>query len=524
MKTLRGLRSIFVLLILLAPCLAAEKKPKLVVALVVDQFRYDYTTRFRPDYHSGLARLLENGAVFSDARYIHYPTVTAVGHSTFMSGATPSVSGIVGNEWFDREKNRGVTSVSDDSTMLLGGVPNAKGSSPYRLLVSTVGDELKMAGKGRKVIGISIKDRSAILPSGHIADAAYWFDSDSSHFVSSTYYMKALPQWVVKMNEAGPIRKYLGATWMAVDAKPGDKPFCSMTAGTQVRFCNSFDATPFSNEMLEDFAEKAIENESLGTHEGTDVLALSFSANDYVGHALGPDAPEVRDISIRTDQLIGKLLDFVDAKIGAGNTLVVLTADHGVAPVPEVNQARRMPGGRLESTELARAISETLSARFGKGDWFLSDTYGFFFLNYETAKKNNADPAEVRRVAAEAARKLPHIARAYSSDELVRGQGAASGDFVGRAVQLGFYGPRSADVVAVPEPYYMFASTGTTHASPFGYDTHVPLIFYGPGIRAGIYHEPVTVNDVAPTLAAILDVETPSGSAGRILSVVFAAK
>ena len=516
----RALLCLFVSLCLLATCLAADKKPKLVVALVVDQFRYDYTLRFRADYHAGLARLLEHGAVFADARYIHLPTVTAAGHSTFMSGATPSVSGIVSNEWFDRSTNRSVTSVSDETTFLLGGVPKAKGSSPHRLLVSTVSDELKMAGRSRKVIGISAKDRASILPSGHMADAAYWFDNDSNHFVSSTYYMKELPAWVNQVNQDGPIRKYLGVTWSPVNAKPGDKPFCTMAAGGELRFCGAIEATPFGNEMLEDFAEKAIENEALGMHEGTDVLALSLSSNDYVGHALGPDAPEVRDISIRTDILIGKLLDFIDAKIGAGNTLLVFTADHGVAPVPEVNQARKMPGGRLDSAAIAQTIGNALSARFGKGDWFLADAYGFFYLNYETVKKNNADATDVRRFAADLARGLPHITRVYTRDELLAGQGAASGDFVGRAAQLGFYGPRSGDLVLIPEPYYMFYASGTTHAAPFGYDTHVPLIFYGPGIRAGAYYQPVTINDVAPTLAAILDVETPSGASGKILSMM----
>jgi predicted AlkP superfamily pyrophosphatase or phosphodiesterase len=520
MKKMRGVFRALVLLCLLTPCLAADRKPKLVVALVVDQFRYDYTIRFRSDYHAGLARLLEHGAVFADARYIHLPTVTAIGHSTFMTGATPAVSGIIGNEWFDRSVNHMVTSVSDETTLQLGGVPHAKGSSPNRLLVSTVSDELKMAGRSHRVVGISIKDRSAILPAGHMADAAYWFDNDSNHFVSSTYYMKELPPWVNQINQGGPIGKYLGATWSPLGAKPGDKAFCSMAAGGDLPFCGPIEATPFGNELLEDFAEKAIENEGLGSHDGTDVLALSLSSNDYVGHALGPDSPQVRDISLRTDLLLGKLLDFIDARIGAGNTLVVFTADHGVAPVPEVNQARKMPGGRLDSAALSQTIGATLSAKFGTGEWFIADGNGYFYLNYETAKKNNADPAEVRRMAAEVARRLPHIARAYSSDELLRGEGAAGGDFVGRAAQLGFYGPRSGDLMVIPEPYYMFSAQGTTHAAPFSYDTHVPLIFYGPGIHAGKYYEPVTVNDVAPTLAAILDLETPSGSSGRILSMV----
>ncbi len=223
-------------------------------------------------------------------------------------------------------------------------------------------------------------------------------------------------------------------------------------------------------------------------------------------------------MSIRTDLLLGKLLDFIDARLGAGNTLVVFTSDHGVAPVPEVNQARKMPGGRLDSAMISRALSAALSAKFGLGDWFVFDTYGFLYLNYETVKKKNADPAEVRRYAAEVARGLPHVARVYTRDELLRGE--AANDWPGRALQSGFYGPRSGDLVVLPEPYYMFSATGTTHMAPYSYDSHVPLIFYGAGVRAGVYHDAVTMNDAAPTLAAILQVETPSGSSGRILSVV----
>jgi predicted AlkP superfamily pyrophosphatase or phosphodiesterase len=496
-----------------------SKKPKLVLAIVVDQFRYDYFLRFRADYHSGFARLLSEGAVFADARYMHYPTVTAVGHSTFMSGATPSISGIIGNAWLDRDTKKQVTSVSDDSTSLLGGPPGVAGSSPHRLLVSTVGDELKMSGQLSHVIGISMKDRSAILPAGHMADAAYWFDPDSQHFVTSTYYMKQLPAWVSKINADRPAFKYLGAKWTALDSKPGDKSFCSLTAGTEIRYCEGIEFTPFGNELVEDFAEKAIEAEKLGSNEGTDLLALSFSANDYVGHQRGPDSPEVRDISRRTDLLLGKLLDFINSRIGAGNTLVVLTADHGVAPVPKVNNDRKMPGGWLTASEYSAKIGAQLSTRFGKGDWFSYDADGFLYLNYATADKNNANRAEVRQFAADVARGLPHIARVFIRDDLLHGEPAA--DWPGRAVQLGFYGSRSADLVLLPEPYHMFSSPpGTTHVTPYSYDNHVPLIFYGPGIRAGVHYEAATVNDVAPTLAAILGIETPSGSAGRILSEI----
>jgi len=235
---------------------------------------------------------------------------------------------------------------------------------------------------------------------------------------------------------------------------------------------------------------------------------------------LGPDAPEVRDISRRTDLLVGKLLDFIDARLGHGNTLVVFTADHGVAPVPKVNNDRKMPGGWLSASEYSAKIAAQLSQKFGQGNWFRYDSYGQFYLNYATAEKSNADLEAVRRFAAEAARGLPHLARVYTRDELLRPVAAV--DSVGRAVQLGFYGPRSADLVLVPEPYFMFFSApGTTHATPYSYDNHVPLIFFGPVIHAGVHYEPVIINDVAPTLAAILGVETPSGASGKILAQIF---
>jgi len=541
------------------------KKPRLVLAVVVDQFRYDYLLRYGRDYNGGIARLLAKGAIFADARYIHYPTVTAVGHSTFLSGATPSISGIIGNDWFDRQvfdakveaakksgnpidkeafkKNARVTSVSDPTESLLGKpgcaiepkpVPECQGSSPRRLLVSTVGDELKMAKDlspathgTAKVIGISMKDRSAILPSGHMADAAYWFEANQ--FVTSTYYMKdkKLPPWVAEYNKQGPAEPYLNREWTALDARQGEKPFCSM-AKAGPGSCGKIEETPFGNEIVEAFAEKVIENEIVrknpGPLDGPDILTVSFSSNDYVGHKLGPDAPEIRDMCRRTDQTLGKLLDFIDAKLGAGNTLVVFTADHGVSPTPMTNKSRNMPGGYLNSKEYAGLIGNALSARFGEANWFLfGDTdqdYGYLYLDHETLAKQ-ADPAAVLRFAAGIARGLPNVARVYTRDDLLRG--SAPADWPGRAVQLGFYGPRSADLVLVPEPYYMFGGykSGTTHQTPYSYDNHVPLIFFGPGIRAGVHYEPVIINDVAPTLAAILGVETPSGASGRILAEIF---
>ena len=494
------------------------ERPKLVLVIVVDQFRYDYTTRFRADYHGGLARMLDQGAVFTDARYVHFPTVTAVGHSTVMSGATPSVSGIIGNDWYDRVAAKSVTSVSDDEAKLVGGVPGVTGSSPRKLLVSTFADELKMAGRAAKVVGISIKDRSAILPVGHTANGAYWFDNDSGHWVTSSYYTSDLPQWVQQLNAGHPTGKYLGADWLPLRAKEGAKPYCSLVAGKgDVPYCGSIEATPFGNELIEEMAEQALVNEQLGKHSGTDVLAVSFSSNDYAGHALGPDHPAIRDISIRTDILLGKLMDAIDAQVGAGNTLAVLTADHGVAPTPEDQAARNMPGGRIDPSAFAKSITNALNAKFGDGKWIVSDANNVIYLDYKTVADKKADPAVVRLAAADAARVFPHIARVYTRDALLEGD--APVDAVGRAVKLGFYGPRSGDVTPVPEPYWFFStgSTGTTHSTPYGYDNHVPMLWLGSGIKPGVYNQSATVNDIAPTLAAIFAVETPSGSSGRIL-------
>jgi predicted AlkP superfamily pyrophosphatase or phosphodiesterase len=497
------------------------KKPRLVLAIVIDQFRYDYLLRFRSDYTAGLAHLLRDGAVFTDAHYIHAATLTAVGHSTFLSGATPSVSGIIGNEWYDRDSGQTVTSVSDPQTKVVGGVPNAPGSSPRRLLVSTVGDEVKIRDAESKVIGVSIKDRAAILPSGHMADGAYWYDDESHHWVTSTYYRADLPDWVKKINDEKAYQRYVGAQWLPFDA-PNDpaKALCTMVAGAALRYCGSIEATPWANEMIEDFAERAIANEGLGRHAGTDILTVSFSANDYVGHRVGPDDPAVRDISIRTDRLLGKLFDYADKTVGAGNTLVALTADHGVAPVPEVNQARHMPGGRLAQARVSKSITDALTQRFGPGEWLVAGGSATMpYLNLETIRSHNLDPAVVESAAAAAALTVEHIARVATWHELR--DGAVQQDAIGRAMTMSFYGPRSGSLYIVPEPYYMFDATGTTHGTPYDYDTHVPLIFLGPGIKPGVYDRNVAINDVAPTLAALLGVEQPSGSVGRILSELF---
>jgi len=496
---------------------APPAKPQLIVAIVVDQFRYDYLLRFRKDYTGGFKTLLEQGAVFDDAHHIHYPTVTAVGHSTFMSGATPSISGIVNNEWYDRAAQKNVTSVSDDDTMLVGGVPGAPGSSPRKLLVSTVGDEIKMAGQPAKVIGISIKDRGAILTSGHMADAAYWFDADSNRWTTSSYYMQETPGWVKEINQSRPQARAIGEQWLPLGAKPGDKALCTMVAGVaDTRYCGSIEASPWGNELIEEFAEKAIAMEKMGQHTGaTDVLTVSFSSNDYVGHAVGPDAPEIRDLSMRTDLLLGKLIAVARQSAGADNVVFVLTADHGVSPVPEVNTGRKMPGGRLSDTQVMSTVQQALTAKYGQGKWVIGNTGTTPYLDRSLVEKYKTSLADVEGTAAEAVRAMPHVFRVYTSEDIRAGR--VTRDEISAAITYGFYGARSGDIFVITEPYYLYDATGTSHGTPFNYDSHVPLIFLGAGLHAGHYFQKTAINDVAPTLAAIAGVETPSGSVGRVL-------
>lgn len=497
------------------------KKPKLLLAVVVDQFRYDYLLRFRSDYKAGFARILEHGAVFTDAHHQHFPTVTAIGHSTFLSGATPSMSGIVGNAWYERETGKDVAAVSDSTVQLLGGTPGKAGSSPNRLIVSTLGDELKMDGKGVKVIGVSLKDRSAILATGHMADGAYWFDGATGNWVSSTYYFKDLPDWVKEYNKTRPADKFLGGEWLPFDGKPGSsEPFKKLPNQAGPSLYNALEATPFGNELIENMAERAMVAESLGKHPGTDILVVSFSANDYVGHDQGPDSAQVHDISVQTDRILGKLLDYVDSQLGADNVLFVMTADHGVTPVPEVNRARKMPGGRIAGKDIFGAVQNALAAQFGDGKWIVGASGPVMYLNYDLIAERKLTHAAVEEAAAEALRKLPHIFRVYTRTDLM--QGHVPEDHVSRDLRNGFFWKRSGDIFPVPEDYYFVSegteSHGTSHGAPFNYDNHVPIIFMGSMIKAGKYYDKVAVNDIAPTLAAILEIESPSGSVGRVLS------
>ncbi len=500
-------------------------KPKLVIGIIIDQFRYDYLTRFRGDYHGGIDQMLTQGADFTNAFYAQVPTVTAVGHSIFMSGAMPAVSGMVGNSWYDRDEAKSVTSVCDWDEKTVGGHQEKPGArctdsdpgSPRRLLVSTLGDELRTANSQSKVIGISIKARGAILPSGHRAAGAYWFDDVTGNFVTSSFYMNELPPWANTFNQRKLAAEYVNREWKGFP----EWKFKS-AAGSPSPY-ERLPASPWGNELIERFAEDAITGEQLGQRGATDLLTVSFSSNDYVGHRVGPDAPEVRDMSIRTDQLLAQLFHLIDQKIGMKNVVIVLSSDHGVAPTPERDAADKMPGGYV-AADIEDAVQSALNRKFGKANWLIpgaSETGLYFdWQTLENAKTPDSKPIpenQIYAVAKQAILSIPqlHVSRVYSREQLENG---IDGDFIARAEMNGYYARRSSDLALVFEPGYMPGTTGTTHFSPYAYDRHVPVLFMGLGIKPGRYNGPITPNDIAPTLATMLDIQTPSGSSGRVLT------
>ncbi|MDQ1593170.1 MAG: hypothetical protein QOG71_3797 [Pyrinomonadaceae bacterium] len=543
----------------------ATVRPRLVLVIVVDQFRADYLERFGDLFapQGGLRRLARDGAQWTNANYDHMPTYTAPGHATVMTGAWPSETGIIANDWYDRDAGRIVSNASDPEDkpergrwQLFGGGANERASSPRRLIASTLGDEIRLVNNRSKVIGISSKDRGAILPSGRHANAAYWFSPLTGNMVSTNYYFNELPAWVARYNEARPADKVCGSEWTRLltgqaageyerragaDAPPWENIATTSDTNTfphklpgsptdaDGKCWGMLDYTPFSNDLLVKFAQAAIENEALGSDADTDVLTVSFSANDYVGHRFGPYSQEVMDITLRTDGQIGALLNYVNAKVGLQNTLVAFTADHGVAPIPEHASALGLTGGRIGNTDIMNAARNAVRARFGrKGEDkdstadYISDTLynANLFFNTVALKRDGINREEIERVVAEAVLTVPGVNRAFTRTQLETGS-ISAGDNIGRRVLHGFHPRRSGDVIMVQEPFKYF-SEGTfaipaTHGSPYSYDTHVPLIIMGQGVAAGRYAQASTPADIAPTLASILRIQAPSNTVGRVL-------
>ena len=545
------------------PPAQVNRRPRLVLLIAVDQFRRDYLERFGDLFvNNGFRRLLRDGASWEEANYDHVPTYTACGHATMMTGAYPSETGIVGNEWIERETAKRITSVSDTTVKALGGNENEPAASPRRLMASTVGDELRLATNDRsKVIGISVKDRSAILPAGRHANAAYWFSSGSGNMISSTYYFPQLPAWVSAFNSKRPADKFFGARWdrllpeseylkrAGADSPPwenigrvsGDtNAFPHTLTGGATRpgpqFYAALDYSPFSNDLLVQFAEEALVNENLGQDNDTDVLTLSFSANDYVGHRYGPYSQEAMDISLRVDRQIETFLDFVDSKVGLRNTIVILTADHGVAPIPEQAAALGLDGARLRGEDILTAVRSAITARYNPkgttpdptGDYIYTYDFGGrpqpafingnIYFNYAALQRDGVSLDEVTRVARDAALTVRGISRAFTRAQLLQGAVSIT-DPIERRVVHGFYASRSGDVVVIAEPYkYLGDSIPATHGTPYSYDTHVPLIIVAPGLVPGRYYDRASPADIAPTVSALLRTTPPSNAVGRILT------
>ena len=534
---------------------AQPKRPRLVLLVAVDQFRYDYLERFGDLFGAGgLRRLLRDGASWTDCNYDHVPTETAPGHATMLTGAWPSETGIIANLWFDRVEGKSVENVRDDSVRLLGGGEGETAASPRNLLASTLGDQLKMATAGRaRVVGVSSKNRAAILPAGRMADAAYWYSTQTGAFVSSTYYFDRLPDWAARFNAARPADKFFGAKWerllpLAEYERRAGQDDAPWERGTDKRsavfphvvdggglkqpgpaFYADVDYSPYSNDLVLAFAEAALVNERLGADDDTDVLTVSFSANDIVGHRYGPYSHEAMDMTLRVDRQIASLLDFVDARVGLANTVVAFTADHGVAPSPEHALAMHLPGGRVSPSDILTAVRNRIRARFGKpGEKDTTADYVQTFSNYQiyfnraALERDGVRAEEVERVAGEAVLTVPGVSRYFTRTQLVSGS-IPPADAVARRVLHGYNQKRSGDVVVIQEPfkYISGGGVGATHGAPYEYDTHVPLVIMGGGLAAGRYLAPATPADLAPTLARILNVEPPSSATGRVLSEAF---
>ena len=513
---------------------------------------------------------MREGASWTNANFDHMPTFTAPGHAVFLTGAWPSQTGIIANEWYERDTGKKVKSITDDSTIMLAGKQSEKGKSPRRLLCSTVGDELRLADNDRsKVIGLSAKDRSAILPAGRRANAAYWFSTDTGNIVSSTYYFSQLPDWVARFNSRHMADAWFGARWNRLlpeseylkHAGKDDVPwenldkssndtnfFPHVITGGQTSpspfFYKALDYTPFSNDLLVAFAEETITNEKLGAGGDTDILSLSFSANDYVGHRFGIYSQEEMDITLRVDQQIGALLDYIDEHVGLQNILVIFTADHGASPVPEQAALMGLPGRRYERADLLQLVQDGLKARYGRKDRPATDyiqTFankgeietGYinsnFYLNRAALERDGIDFDECARAVGEIALKLPGVARYFTRSQL-ESKAASKSDSVARRVLHGFYPQRSGDVIVVYEPYVIQFEvpddptdprSTATHGSPYDYDTHVPLIIMGRGFAKGSYKQAATPADIATTLSDVLGIPLPSCAGGRVLAEAF---
>jgi hypothetical protein len=515
-----------------APRPRPASRPRLVVVIVVDQFRADYLQRFRPFFGAGgFNRFLETGASFPGARYQHAITSTCPGHAVILTGSYAEVNGIVANGWYDRRTARPVYCAEDQAVSLVGSA--GPGRSPRNLLDSSVGDVLKTATAGRsRVVTVAGKDRSAIMLGGHRADAAYWMAD--TLFVTSTYYRRDLPTWVREFNAARRVSAYFGRPWdraLPADAYrmmgPDDEPAESDVAGLGRTFPHplagpaAFENSPFLNDVLADFAVRAVEAEGLGRDSVPDLLGIGFSASDHVGHLYGPDSHEVMDATVRLDRTLRRLFDALDRTIGLANVVVVLTADHGVAPMPEVRH-RLHPGApvarRLDPASIESVVRRALAARYGQlpaPGWIVHHSPPMMYLNVAALEARHVPIGDAERVAQAALRAIPGVHEVRTSEELARERAAGLETPMTRS----FHPSRSGNLYYTLTEYWLADAgrTGADHGSTWRNDQEVPLLWFGRGILAGVHPGPADIADIAPTLSALLGVGPPGGATGRVL-------
>jgi len=493
----------------------AQEKPKLVVGIVVDQMRYDYIYRFWNQFDdNGFKKLVNEGYFLRNTHYNYTPTYTGPGHASIFTGTTPSVHGIIGNNWYNKEDGLSVYCAGDGNSTTVCDCENhvdvestAGKMSPHRMLTTTFSDELKLFSPQSKVFGISIKDRGAILPAGHMANGAFWMGK-SGEWISSSYYYEQLPEWLLQFQQDKPATSYFKGAWKG---KGFGYPMDSLLAS---RGPSSVKSTPQGNTYLKDLAIELIKAEQLGKDRITDVLTLSFSSTDYIGHQFGPHAQELVDTYIKLDKDIAEILKHIDSTVGQENALIFLTADHGVVSVPNELKARKIPAGYFNASNLTAELNNHISKRYGNNTWVLKYSNQQFYLNRNLIEEEKISHQEIQQLAADYLITIEGVQNTFTAHQLHHNEYQNNFHSL---IQQGFNQKRSGDVViALNSGWIEWSSpTGTTHGSCFSYDTHVPLLFWGKGIKQGLSDEHISICDIAPTVSTLLGISFPNGCTGK---------
>jgi predicted AlkP superfamily pyrophosphatase or phosphodiesterase len=519
---------------------AKIERPKLVVGIMVDQMRWDFLYRYHNRYaaNGGFKRMMNNGFTCENAFIPYTPTVTACGHTSVYTGSVPAIHGITGNAWYDYEKNRTVYCSEDKSVKTVGNTGNAGEMSPQNMLTTTITDELKLATNFRsKVIGIAIKDRGGILPAGHSANAAYWYDGRTGDWITSTYYMNDLPKWVKDFNEKKQVDAFYNAGWNTMypiasyvqstkeENEYEAKPFGMDQKGFPYdlkRFIGKnygiVSSTPHGNTLTAMMAKEAIVKEEMGKDSITDFLAVSFSSPDYTGHAFGPNSIEVEDMYLRLDKELGELFDFLDKTVGKGNYLSFLTADHGVAHIPGFMKENKLPGGAVDDNKLVSDLNKLLSDKYKNNNLVLSAYNYQISLNHSVIDSAKLIKENIIEDVIKYATKIQGIDRVFAIDELME---QPMHKDVKERIANGWHPKRSGDVQLIFSPGWIDGGNiGTTHGLWNPYDSHIPLVWYGWNIKPGRSTEEVYMTDIAATLAAMLRIQMPNGCIGKPIQVI----